>query len=133
MTVLRAWVLPVLLAVAACSTPPPLPPPAPAPPAPPPPQAEPEKATVDAGKACVKAEAACSGGLCVIEVQNACEEPVTCDVGIGSVCKTDAELIDAKARGRDTVPAKMRGKISVAANCTRGAVMTTEVKEMRCR
>jgi hypothetical protein len=69
----------------------------------------------------------------VVEVKNGCDQPVTCEVGVGAVCKTDAEMIDAKGRGRDTFPAKADGKLSVAANCTRGTVMTTAVKEMRCR
>lgn len=95
--------------------------------------APPDKVAVDAGKDCVKAEAECSGGLCDVTVKNGCDQPVTCDVGIGAVCKTDAEMIDAKGRGRDTVAAKANGKIQVVANCQRGVVMTTEVKDMHCR
>jgi hypothetical protein len=128
----RALALVVVLSLSCGSPPPPPPSPTPKPvaPAPPPP---PEKVKVETGKDCAKAEATCSGGLCDVEVDNGCAEPVSCDVTATAVCKTDAEMLDAQGRGRGTVPAKSKGKLSAVADCTRGVVMTTSVKEMRCR
>ncbi len=50
-----------------------------------------------------------------------------------ATCKTDAEMVEATGRGRDTFAAKTKGKLTVAAmDCTRGVVMTTHLKEMHC-
>ncbi len=92
----------------------------------------PEKTTVETGKPCAKAQVSCDGGLCTIEVDNGCDQPVSCDAGAVATCKTDAEMVEATGRGRDTFPAKTKGKLTVAADCTKGVVMTSHLKEMHC-
>jgi hypothetical protein len=123
----------LVLALTACASAPP-PPPVDAAPvvtaAPKP--AAPEKEDVATGKGCAKATALCDNGSCDITVNNTCPEPVTCSVSVTAVCKSSNDLGEAKARGRDTIAAGTKGKISVNADCQGGNVMTSSVKEMQC-
>jgi hypothetical protein len=82
---------------------------------------------------CAASEALCDGGLCKVTVKNSCKQPVTCDLAITATCKNGQEMVEAKARTRDTVAAETDGEVGVVANCTIGSVVHTEVKEFRCQ
>jgi len=131
MTTLRLLGCALLLA-AGCGAPPPPPPAAPAPAPPPAAPLPPEKVAADTGKPCAKAQALCDGGLCTVDIDNACDQPVSCDMSAAATCKTDAEMIEATGRGRGTIAAKSKGQLTAAADCTRGKVMMTQMKDLHC-
>ena len=120
--------------LAACSPPPPPrpPPPPPAPAAPPEPP-PPTKESVATGKDCATAEAECAGGACVVEIKNGCDQPITCDLFLVASCQAQMEMVEARARKRDTFAAKTDGALSLEAKCTEGRVIHTEVKELLCK
>ena len=119
--------------VGACSPPPP----PPKPPPPPPPidttPVEPVKEALACNLECAKADALCAGGVCNITLKNSCEQPITCDLFIVANCRSGSDLVEAKARKRETFAAKTDGEMSLAANCAQGEVVRTEAKELQCK
>jgi hypothetical protein len=94
--------------------------------------AAPVKEPVSAGKDCVKAEAECGGGVCLVTLKNGCEQPVTCDLFVTAICQAKTDRVEARARKRDTFAAKTDGPMSAEAKCSDGNVIHTEVQELRC-
>lgn len=126
-----------LMVTAACSSPAPPPPKDPGPPpvetAKP---AEPQEIPsdpVDVGVACVKAEARCAGGVCELTMDNACDKPQTCEFAMLTVCQAQTDLVQAKAKRRDTFAAKTKDKVSFAADCAGGRVVSTKVESASCK
>jgi hypothetical protein len=122
-----------LLAGCAAPPPPPKPPAPPPPPAAPPEPAPPTKEPVATGKDCATAEAECAGGVCAVEIKNGCDQPITCDLFLTATCQAQTEMVEARARKRDTFAAKTDGQLSAEAKCTEGDVIHTEVKELACK
>lgn len=134
-----ACIAALVVTLAGCSSPPP--PPADQPPAAtsePAATAAPEEQeipveAVQTGKDCTKAEAQCGGGVCVVTVDNTCAEPVTCGLGILTVCQGQTDLMQVKGKTRDTIAAQKKSKLSISANCTEGRVVSTKVDSLECK
>jgi hypothetical protein len=97
--------------------------------------AEPEapvKEPVEAGLNCVKAEAECGGGVCLVTMKNGCEVPITCDLAVTAVCQAKTDRVEARARKRDTFAPKTDGAMSAEARCSEGDVIHTELQALRC-
>lgn len=119
-----------------CSAPPPPPPAEPPPPAPEPTQAAPQeipKEPIDSGQACLKAEAQCAGGVCVVGLTSACQQPVTCSLLILTVCQAETDLVQVKSRARGTFPAGGKAEMATEAPCSRGTVVSTRVETLECK
>lgn len=125
-----------VLATAACSSPPPPPPehpePLPKKDEAPAPQEIPNE-PVDTGQACAKASAQCGGGVCEVTVDNTCPAPQTCNLFILSVCQAETDLIQVKARTRETFAAGKKDKVSLSAACQTGRVVSTKVQSLECK
>lgn len=126
------------LALAGCSgsDPPPPSPPAPAKPEAPAASAEPEappKEPVESGMACAKAEAQCGGGACALSIDNTCAQPITCNVLMLTVCQAETDLIQLKARRRQTFPAQRKDELSIAASCQTGRTVSSKVQTLECK
>jgi len=125
------------LVLAACSSPPPAA-------TPPPAKEEPAKAKVetpqdlpkepvDSGKECAKATAQCGGGVCSLTLDNTCAEAVTCDIAILTVCQAQTDLVQAKARRRETFAAGSKEAFSIPADCSNDRVVSTKVQSLACK
>jgi hypothetical protein len=88
---------------------------------------------VESGKACAKAEAQCGGGVCALTLDNACAEPITCNLAILTVCQGPTDLMQVKGKTRDTVAAQKKSKLSLSANCNEGRVVSTKVESLDCK
>jgi len=125
----------VALVIFGCSPPPP-PPPAPKTEPPPPAAAAPEeipKEAVASGKDCAKAEAQCGGGVCSVVIDNTCEQPVTCNLFVVTVCQEQTDLVQVKARTRETFAARKKDTVSITANCQAGRIVSTKLQQLECK
>jgi hypothetical protein len=91
------------------------------------------KAPLESPKPCLKGESSCGGGVCDLSVKNDCDGPLTCDVAIKSSCKTNTGFGEASGRKRATFAAKAADKLNIAAMCTEGDVVRTQVSEIKCQ
>lgn len=88
---------------------------------------------VDLGSDCAKAEARCGGGVCELSMENGCDKPLTCEFAMLTVCQAQTDLVQAKAKRRDTFAAKTKDKVSFAADCAQGQVVSTKVEKASCK
>lgn len=101
-----------------------------APPAPPEP---PSKEPIDTGSECAKAEAQCGGGACLLTVDNACDQAVSCDATMVTTCKSGTSMVEAARRKRETYAAKSQGELSLQGNCPDGEILATAMKSLACK
>jgi hypothetical protein len=94
---------------------------------------EAESETIDVGFDCAKAEAVCEGGVCTVTVNNTCEGPITCELKILSLCRSETDAGEARGAGRGTAPPGKTTEIQAAAKCEGREVAGTQVDEMTCR
>lgn len=97
------------------------------------PEAEPEAEAVETGKDCVTATATCQGGVCDVEVDNGCKEPVTCAVEILALCRGANFTGEARGKARDTFAVGDKGVMQGGADCQGSAVAGTQVDTMSCK
>jgi hypothetical protein len=91
------------------------------------------KEPVETGNECVKAEAQCEGGECVLFIKNGCEQPVSCDATMTVTCKANTDMMEAARRKRETYPAKSDGELRLVGNCESGEVLRTAMKSLACK
>lgn len=112
----------------------------PPPPKPKPPSDEPEPEDfeeiepepIETGKDCVSAEVECGGGVCVANVKNDCDDPVTCNLAIMASCRTGTTTGEARTKSRATFRAKTEDKMSAQGDCADGEVILTVADSMSC-
>lgn len=85
------------------------------------------------GSDCVKAEAQCDGGECVISVKNGCEQAASCDATMTTTCKSSTEMIEAARRKRVTFAAKTDGEIRLVGDCASGEILRTAMRSILCK
>jgi len=122
------------LLICACAKPPP--PPPPAPPSDPADLVDtgpPEPEVVDTNKACIKAKSVCDGGACTVELTNACDTPVTCELSIVALCKGNTTTGQARGKARDTVRVNDSTTMEAVANCEGAYPSSTLVDTLSCR
>ncbi len=91
------------------------------------------KEPLQTGKPCLTGDASCGGGVCDLVVKSDCDAPVTCDVFITSSCRSETNTGESRGRKRTTFAPKEQGKLNVAALCTDGDAVRTQVNEMKCQ
>ena len=91
------------------------------------------KEPVDSGMACAKAEAQCGGGVCAVKMDNGCEKAVTCEFSIVMVCQAETDLVQAKAKRRETFAAGAKESVSVAADCAANRIVSTKLAALACK
>lgn len=122
------------LGLSGCAAPPPpAVPPVAAPPVPEAAPAPPEKEAVATGSDCAKAQAQCGGGVCVLSIDNACAQAVSCDATMVTTCKSGHEMVEAARRKRETFAAGTAGEISLQGNCPSGEILRTAVQSIACK
>ena len=92
--------------------------------------AEPE--SVETGKDCATAEAVCEGGVCTVTLKNDCAEPVTCEMKMLALCRSETDVGEAKGVGRDTFAAGVTGELQAGADCQGRQVAATQMDGMSC-
>jgi len=91
------------------------------------------KEPVETGNDCVKAEAQCEGGECVLSIKNDCAQAVSCDATMTTTCKAATDMMEAARRKRETYPAKSDGELRLVGNCSSGEVLRTAMKSLSCK
>jgi len=91
------------------------------------------KEPVETGNDCVKAEAQCDGGECVLSIKNDCAQAVSCDATMTTTCKAATDMMEAARRKRETYPAKSDGELRLVGNCSSGEVVRTAMKSLSCK
>ena len=91
------------------------------------------KEPVATGNDCVKAEAQCDGGECVLSIKNDCAQAVSCDATMTTTCKAATDMMEAARRKRETYPAKSDGELRLVGNCATGEILRTEMKSLACK
>ncbi len=122
-------------AVGACggkAPPPKDPKPAPAAAIEPEPELPLEPEAMETGVDCVEATTECQGGVCVANVKNNCDKPVTCNFTMYALCKGTTTGGQARGTARDTFRAGDSGPIEAGANCEGADVNGTAVDSLEC-
>lgn len=96
------------------------------------PEAIPKEA-VESGMDCAKAEAQCGGGVCAVTMKNGCDKAVTCDFSILTVCQAETDLVQAKAKRRETFASGAKESVSIAADCAANRIVSTKVSALVCK
>ncbi|RLB49390.1 MAG: hypothetical protein DRI90_24570 [Deltaproteobacteria bacterium] len=91
-----------------------------------------EPEAFDTGMACMTAMTKCEGGVCLAEMQNNCDKPVTCDMSMYALCKGTTTGGQARGTARDTFRAGDGGTMEAGANCEGASVPITAVDTIRC-
>src|SRR5262245_39372105 len=91
------------------------------------------KVPVETGQACATAVAECGGGVCQVTLDNTCAAPMTCNLNVLTVCQAEQDMIQVKARSKDTFAAQTKGKMSLSANCNTGRTVATKVQALECK
>jgi hypothetical protein len=91
------------------------------------------KEAIESGKDCAKAEAQCGGGVCALSLDNTCAAAVTCDIHILTVCQAQTDIVQAKARKRETFAAGKKDRVSIAADCAENRIISTKVQTLSCK
>jgi hypothetical protein len=88
---------------------------------------------VETGRNCAHAAAHCGGGRCVVEVDNQCDTPVTCQLHVESLCQTNGgDVGPANASTKKvTQLAGTKQSLEVQANCE-GTFLSTKVTSLEC-
>ena len=90
--------------------------------------------TLETGRDCATAATSCGVGRCVAEIDNRCDTPVTCQLHVGSLCKTDGgEHGPANATSeRLTMLSGAKQQLEAEVSCGQGTPLTTLVDGVDC-
>jgi len=91
-----------------------------------------EPETMETGMDCVEATTECQGGVCVAQVKNNCDKPVTCNFSMYALCKGTSTGGQARGTARDTFRAGDGGPIEAGANCEGAEVPATAADTLEC-
>lgn len=88
---------------------------------------------IETGKDCLTATTECGGGVCIANVKNDCDEPVTCELEIMASCRAGTSSGEARTKSRATFRGKSEDKMSAAGDCADGEVVFTVAEGMSCK
>ena len=89
--------------------------------------------TVETGRDCAHAALACDLDRCTAEIDNRCDTPVTCRLGIESQCEAGGEVGPVNAMTKPiTQLAGTKKVIEAVTSCHQGAPITTKVQSLTC-
>lgn len=85
------------------------------------------------GRDCALASGACEAGRCLVEIDNRCDTPVTCQMRIESQCRTAAgDLGPATAGTRKVTQLKGTKNVLEAQTNCEGDAIVTRVDTLEC-
>jgi hypothetical protein len=91
-----------------------------------------EPEAFETGMDCVTAMTRCEGGICIADMKNNCDKPVTCDMTMYALCKGTTTGGQARGTARDTFRAGDGGPMEAGANCEGASVPITAVDTITC-
>lgn len=90
--------------------------------------------TVETGRDCAQAETSCEVGRCIAEIDNRCDTPVTCQLHVGSLCRTaggEQGPANATSERRTTLSGASQA-LEAVVSCGQGTPVTTSVDAVEC-
>jgi hypothetical protein len=94
----------------------------------------PELTSLPTGRDCARATPRCGDGRCVVEVDNDCSSPITCQLRIESLCQNaNGDTGPANASTKQvTQLARSKKYLETETSCGQGNPVTTNVESFTC-
>ena len=85
------------------------------------------------GRECATAKVVCGAGRCVTEIDNRCEQPITCRAVAEAICQVGGETGRAEGASKEiTTRGKRVASWETIVSCAEGAAVTTKLASLTC-